>query len=113
MAVIVGNQVVTSDGTSYSIAGRKFPVGNLEHVAKPAVSYVMALIRGVPIDDLVQSLLEEEGLVQESWHRKIGYWAGMVDEQFGETEWTDELDSQRDSRLLEDEFIHGGQDDVD
>ena len=60
-----------------------------------------------------QDLLEEEGLVEESWHRMIGYWAGMLDDKFSETEWQDEFDCQRDSRLLEDEFIHGGNNDVD
>lgn len=97
--------IIVSNGTG--------SVGELTQVPAPAVPFVQSLLRGEPLDDVVQRLLEEEGLVEESWHRKIGYWAGMLDDKFSETEWQDEFDSQRDGRLLEDEFIHGGQDDVD
>ena len=100
MAAILGKVIVLNGGT-----GSEIP--------NPALPYVLALIRGDPLDYVVQDLLEEEGLVEESWHREIGYLAGMLDDKFGESEWQDEFDCQRDSRLLEDEFIHGGRDDVD
>ena len=113
MAVIVGRTIMQSNGTTYELEGLTFRVSTVESLPQAAVPYVMSLLRGVSLDDVVQSLLEAESCDYESWHRKIGYWAGCIDDKFSETEWTDEFDSQRDGRLLEEEFTHGGKDDVD
>lgn len=113
MAVIVGTEILPSNGQKYELEGLTFDVANVESLPAVAVPYVKSLLRGAPMDDVVQTLLEDEGTFLESWHRKIGYWAGCINDKFSETEWTDEFDSQRDSRLLEDEFLQGGDNDVD